>query len=680
MVSPTPEMLAGQSLPWAYSDELLPTPEGTTWRTRPLWYAEGDIDPGVLRVGPSRTLRTHSEKLVAAAKWANELDIWIEPVHFTTIGEGGVMYTVCDQLKVNPLLGFHPPGYTQHFLDRDCPYLECNGSYSIAQHECPYCHQPVACAKCHSTLGARNGKLLYSSQSDEVLCEQCGRQCAEPGCMELIPLTSRLCREHGVFYNCSDCEQEFDFHNVPSVVLNERQFCPACAGLRCHVCGDRPEEPLVPNRTKCWPCFEIEQAARTESIEVSPMTAEDWLMPSMPDRPIRLVSIEQEFESRDGVTPDPYSAIRRRDSQPANAMAKALYDKGLSPYGEMAGYHSSGHALPCHIETDSSVTSGGELIINRLKLNESVDAAHMAAIQTIVKERLDLDEVRFTVKCGTHVHIDLHGYTIPDTRNLVTIYSYIEDVIYRLGSAGYKDHREILHGGEYSLPIRKDKWGDIKEFGVKFLRNADHTDSLNLQHFYKSLQTCKCGAIEFGSMSECTCIRKKCTAEWRVFNGTGDPRKLHAYIAVVQAVTAWCQDRQLDVEEFDAMEFQVGLSFAGQTTLKHAKMSDMWKERLTWMFANLPLTDAERESIIYCIETGPMAYIGAEFIESLRLVERIREPGRVLAIPAMADRDSTPDHPYGFNSSGYCNNCSETRRHCRCADEELQYQDEIEPF
>jgi len=114
------------------------------------------------------------------------------------------------------------------------------------------------------------------------------------------------------------------------------------------------------------------------------------------------------------------------------------------------------------------------------------------------------------------------------------------------------------------------------------------------------------------------------------------------------------------------MEFQVGLTFSGQLTLKHAKMVDQWKNRLAWMFTNLPLTEAEREAIIYCILSGPLNAVGLDFIEELRQIERIREPGRTLPVPIMADRNDIPEHPYGFNAAGYCLNCSETRRHCYC--------------
>jgi len=674
MVQPTPDMLAGQSIPWAYSDELLPAPTGSTWRTRVQWYAENDVDAGLLRVGPSRTRRTHAEKLEAVARWAEELDIWIEPAHSHTMLEGSVAYRVTDQVKVNPILGFNPSGYTQYFLDKDCPYPDCDAQINPTQHECAACTRPLMCAKCNSMMLVRVDKWYHGDEG--LLCGGCARVCASGGCDTLIRMEHRFCREHGVFFTCADCEVEFDTYVSPSQTVNGVEFCNPCADHRCNQCGERQEDVMV--QGMCAPCYDEKQKDKMERSDVPTMTADQWLMESLPDRPFRLVSIEQEFEARNPAEAgDPFSStIRRRDSLCANRLAKALFDKGLSPYGELAGYHSSGHALPAHVETDSSVTSGGELIINRLRLDEFEDAEHMAAIQGIVKERLDMDEIRFTVKCGTHVHIDLHGYTIPDTRNLVTIYSYIEDVIYRLGSAGYKDHREILHGGEYSLPIRKDKWGDIKKFGVEYLRNADHTDSLNLQHFYNSLKTCKCGAIEFGSMSDCECIRKKCTAEWRVFNGTGDPTKLYAYIAVVQAVTAWCQNRQLNVDDYEPMEFQVGLSFTGQQTLKHAKMVDQWKNRLAWMFTNLPLTEPEREAIIYCILSGPLNAVGLEFIESLRQIERVREPGRTLPVPIMADRNDQPDHPYGFNASGYCLNCGESRRHCYCGQEDEYPADE----
>lgn len=681
-----------------YTDEVLPPPDGWMWTIHAVWYGTNDCDGGQLRLSrTSRTVHTYQAKIHSLVQWAKEYDIALMNPSTTTPALDGVPTTIISQIFVNPALPFSTSDGSRLFEEYPCPYRESNLCEQVIDNtmaHCSGCQGELRCRECSSILGASN-RLIESPQG--VTCTNCARACAHHAatgirCTTLIPRTWRFCSEHGDHFTCDGCEVEFDCYSMIPIAVGDMTYCAACSQLYCGHCGQSAENmTMLDDRFLCSSCFSEATSYRFESENVAALTAEEWLSTNMPDRPIRLVSIEQEFESKSDISLDDSRSNRsyrtaRTGNSCGDRLANALYSQGLSPYPELRGYHASGHVYPSHVEADSSVPSGGELVINKLNLGTFADAQNMSKIQLAVQEGIEREDIAFTVKCGTHIHIDLHGYTVPDARNYVTIYSYLEDVIFRLGSSGYSDHRAVISSNRYAAPIPKDKWGDVKKFGVEFLRRADHTDSLNLQHFYNSMQSCKCGAIEFGSMSECSCIRQKCTAEWRVFNGTGNSRRLHAYIAIVQAVTAWSQNRNLNVDDYEVMEFDAGMKFDKQSTFKHLKHADMWKERLTWMFTNLPFTDSERESIIYCIETSPLKNIGEDFIAELRGIERIVEEGRVLPNPVMANRNTVTTaqagHPFGFNSNGYCNSCGETERYCGCSEIGLaeHYEDDVEPY
>lgn len=649
-----------------YTDAVLPAPDGWTWYQLAHWFGEGDVDMGTLRVSSaSRVSHTLADKMVAVVAWAKEHDIYIEGNGPISSTHDGRPVRILRNIRVNPIWPFDFDQGKHWFDNYACPNPNCVGLINNTMLTCPFCEYVLECVTCHAILGGSK-RLLYNSMVEGVSCSICTRTCDEPGCDNVINPEWRYCTSHGPgHFECLGCDTVYDRYVTPMEALPAGNYCTACANSVCMECGERSGN-LMPTDvgSACPPCWEKAMEGRMESAEVSALTAEEWLAQATPERPYRLVSIEQEFDSRPR-----RQNVPRYGPSPSNELAADLYARELSPYREVAGYHVSGHAYPAHIETDSSVPSGGELVISMLRLDTQADAEAMVSIQEAVKTRLEAEDIVFSAKCGTHVHIDMHGYTVVDARNKVTIYSYLEDVIFRLGSSGFSDHRSVVSGNHYALPIKKDKWGDIKKFGVEFLRRADHTDSLNMQHFYNSMKSCKCGAIEFGSMAECECIRKKCTAEWRVFNGTGNPRRLHAYIGIVQAVTAWSQDRVLALDDFEPMEFDATTKFTVQNTFRHLKTADMWKERLVWMFENLPFTDAERESIMYCIETSPLRYIGEEFIASLRAIVRVPEEGRSLPTPALENRNSAngrSDHPYGFDVLGRCRNCRELERRCYC--------------
>jgi hypothetical protein len=222
----------------------------------------------------------------------------------------------------------------------------------------------------------------------------------------------------------------------------------------------------------------------------------------------------------------------------------------------------------------------------------------------------------------------MHGCDVRDVKNLVIVYSYLEDPIYRIAGAGYDAHRSNLREGRvYAQSIKKEEWRDVRHFGREFLRQAAHDDSLNLQHYYQALRNCDCGAIEFGSHKECDCNLGKLTAEWRVWNGTNDPRKLRAWLALAQACVAYAQDREIRYADFRPLSY-------GQPHDRTAA-----EERFRWMLSVLPMTEAEKADIVWCLANTELAH---EFTEGE--LEGFVQPYR-------PERELPRTPEFGFRSS-----------------------------
>ena len=69
-------------------------------------------------------------------------------------------------------------------------------------------------------------------------------------------------------------------------------------------------------------------------------------------------------------------------------------------------------------------------------------------------------------------------------------------------------------------------------------------------------------------------------------------------------------------DEFPALTF-LPKRFKDMAESEQAEMVDEWQERLSWMFAELPLTDDERASLRYCIVNSELVNVGDEFINNL---------------------------------------------------------------
>ena len=655
-------------------------PDGWQWYHMPHFYGPGDADPGQLNlVCNSRTpYATARERVKALRDFCVQLDWYVEFSGQKMLeGKNVPIYA-----RINPAIGQSRHGPNGYCLTGvTCPYTGCGAFTDPFEDTCSSCGGRIQCAGCGGELISHGYNILYEGTDAGFVpegveegarwvgCTGCFGHCqyretveatpqqvaedrllgrprrarrpAGATCSRLCPSGERVCPEHNDPVTCAGCTEVWQrgIDYLTHDTDGDRDFCQNCMVQRCVRCFVQRQSGqqwrAMDSGHVCNECWRIANQARLEIIDRDArLSAEQLLIPALPDRPTRVVSIEQEFERGDSGTP-----------HISHEVALALYRAGLSCYSERMRYHSGDHNYPAHVERDSSVESGGELIYNRLQLDTQMDAQHMASIADLVKERVENGHIAFTVKCGTHIHIDLHNYTIEDARNYVTMYCYLEDVIFRLGAAGYGDHRSVVSKSDYAKALKKDKYGSLVDFGVNFLRTADHTDSLNMQHFYNSLRTCECGAIEFGNIANCTCRRTKCTAEWRVFNGTGNPIKLHAWVAFVQALTSWCKDRDLDWDAYEPLGFEQGIDFTKDLGDAHNNLIEAWRPRLEWIWANLPLTDGEKDSLMYCIKASPLKHVGEDFLAALSTIERIPEPGRELAAVTAGSRFAEGEEP-----------------------------------
>jgi len=664
-----------EAVPTGWTSDNCPAPEGWRWYRLPHFYGMSDYEPGSLRMSTEqrRTRESWAEAIRTLDVWAQEHDVFIQhsdnPRPLDSDGT-----RVQTQFSAYVWRGRNDPPAgpdVVDFFERIEPCPACGLVPAPDAFACE-CGLELTCDNCHAhhsvntTILREDGSracygcTLICTTYDPVSGRLCGR---------MAPPNFSACVDHAPTYTCPGCEEMFDANMTMTSVLAGVSYCRACGRLRCDNCGEEhggaTRSLTVQGHTHivCVSCYEAAAEHNRLNVEVQPIEVEDLLLESTPARPVRVVSIEQEF-----TTSGPGAG---------NAVARALYQGQLSPWSEQMRYHAGNHDFPAHVEFDRSVDPGGELIYNRLSLDNAEDADAMHRIVNIVNQEAEAGRIEFNVRCGTHIHIDLHGFTIEDSRGYVTLYNYLEDPIFRFASAGYADHRAIIAGTEYANPIMKGSWTNARQFGVEFLRNASHRDSLNMEHFYNAFrQGCSCGAIEFGNMEECVCSRPKCTAEWRVFNGTRDPRALMAYVSFVQSLTAFCQGRTIDPSDFEPLGFERGISFVNSDKIgpKHENMIEAWRPRLHWIFRNLQFQPQEKSNILAVMQTTPLRYTGEDFFDELAEVQAV-EDRRTLTVPTFACRtaarrgNNVPppwSHP-GFDDEGYCLGCDETDEYCNCS-------------
>ena len=304
------------------------------------------------------------------------------------------------------------------------------------------------------------------------------------------------------------------------------------------------------------------------------------LFANLPNRPMRMVSFEQEVGSG------------------GNYLAEMLHEIGLSAEDYMRGYHSSREDSDggfVSVEEDSSVAA--ELVWSKMELFLPTEAEKLAQGLETVRKAMREDRVKLDMRCGGHLHVDVPDYGVADTGSMYHLWAYLEDTVYRLGAANWPRHRTEVAHHNYAPPIPK---GATNTSQALYALQRDDRSALNFGNLLQARTTCRCGAGNFGLWEECTCdmSRRVCTLEFRVFNTTANPIKLRAYIALCVGMVQYAKDNTITPARYPVFEWN------GSSDVVDVDRS---VERLRFILDKLPLEAADRQAIMYCVERSSLA-------------------------------------------------------------------------
>jgi len=295
-------------------------------------------------------------------------------------------------------------------------------------------------------------------------------------------------------------------------------------------------------------------------------------------RPPRLLSLEQEFTAG------------------TDAVTSAL---GLDNYG----YHS-GPREDRSLTTEDDSSCDGELIYGRWDLNDAESAGLFGRVVELVDEVRAAGECKIGYAAGLHVHVDMTRETFATIRALYLVFNHLEDCLYRLASAGYRQHRDGYTGSDYSVPPRKGL-----RTAVEIDRAFRHgRGGLNLSNYLESVLQCECGASRLGAWDECTCTTRQPTVEFRLWNATTRPRKVHAYCALSHALVEWAHNNPgAKVERLSERPYAPNRPNPAQL-----------RASLSFILGKLPLSASERVSILWTARRSSILTVcGADFLNEL---------------------------------------------------------------
>lgn len=447
------------------------------------------------------------------------------------------------------------------------------GRYGLATW---YVHNTRLCSTCSTPCVRECGNRVYIHGDDGP----------DKGvCLSCIP------RER-----CHSCGIQHPLDKIEEV--GKYKFCKSCADKRrCSNCNEIEVAGIkaLGGKLLCKGCYG--NALDSERLPHEKFTPEELpkggslKIESLVNRPVRIVSIETEVDG------DP------------NALANTLYNEGLVREAFVESYGTEcpdTSSWPAFLKYDGSVT-GGELINFLLDFNKDEHADSFRNVLSKLRSLEKIEKVKYNANCGGHIHIDAHNFSSDNVWRLLTVYNYLEDVIFRLAGAGHKyGHRTLVeghdranHGRGYSHPTPKGPWG-IKSGAYNAVARQDRMTGLNFQPYLGAVEYCACGAGA-ENLRSCKCTLPKCTIEWRVWNSQGNPRIIHGWIAFMQALHAWA-DTPREMTNEEEQQYPV-LAWTKQpwkkTSAGHRKIA---LERVKWIFENLVFTDAERDSLVYAFE------------------------------------------------------------------------------
>ncbi|HEY6018446.1 MAG TPA: hypothetical protein VIY48_00645, partial [Candidatus Paceibacterota bacterium] len=476
------------------------------------------------------------------------------------------------------LLTSHGGGGRQAYYcvacSRKCDKKECSGRTLAPGGQCAVCDPQVVCIVCNTYKSKSKTELVVIQGADHYVC--------------------KTCKEKQPCYECKS------FYPYDPLIKTTRPNLDRVVRV-CQMCVDKKDEAKrVPLEA-----FDKEMLPVCGSL----------VIPTLPSRPFRTISIETEMNG-DG----PY-------------LARTLYRCGLVPLSRVADYHSHADTnsdFLAFLKYDGSV-SGGELISYLLNLDDATQADGLMDLLKKVNSLHRLGKVSFGSNCGGHIHVDAHNFGYANVWRLLLGFGYAEDPIFRIAGAGSPfghrtldpNHARHNPGVGYTNPPAKGPFGSKTTVGSS-IKNMHRMSALNFQPFLHAIRNCQCGAWFAEDSRKCTCNLGKATIEWRVFNSTHNPRILHAWVALVQALHAWADEDHDPTPEWESEYPALGWTNTPfqATSPGH---QDAVKGRLEWIHTQLPFTADERDSLCYAIEQSDMEILGRDYIQSLKELPNVAD-------------------------------------------------------
>lgn len=456
---------------------------------------------------------------------------------------------------------------------------DCGSSVLFPTTQCP-CSAVLYCTGCNTFIDS-DGSFHTDRNSGVRYCNSCANVCVDcdshysPGFSE--------CPQCHHIERCNYCGGFWAEESMEWVDELEAYYCSSCSSGMCRNCNNMCSPDSLNEDRFCSACSFNSIGEEEESGE----TVETLEIPTIPGRE-NILRIGIEIEGGNG----------KGMSRTGHNLARMLRDVGLSYYGEMLGYHHYREApgYKVHVERDGSVD--WEMVIGPLNMADASDVKILDDSVRVVRDMIRAKNARLDMRAGLHIHVEAAKAPLEKAYNLHRLYMFMEDWLYRVGAAKWPHHRAIFEsrGHPQKNPQLIGK--------LAFARNLADNRYYGLS-FSNYLATyfgaCNCGARQYGLFEECTCQLGKCTFEFRLFNTTANTTKVHAYLALSQALVAKALSMdEIGDDEYPELDF-VKSKVEDFSPTKLRKYKKEWEKINQWVYDELPLTDQERQSIYYCI-------------------------------------------------------------------------------
>lgn len=591
----------------------LESPKGWKFRTKPTLRTRGSLELDLSQaIGNTET--AINERFTTLVAWAKTNKIGLVPQEFTWLTLAYDQWYVPTVLRVS----INKPDTTDEFFAPSSCLQGCGHKLEGGALSCTKCGAKQRCHGCEKIGITIHGVKSVLRNRHNFLCGDCAPVCTTDDCAirvwkaEYGKQFSGQCSTHMPVTRCPSCSTLFEKEKGKSCIYREKEtvLCPTCTeNYVCVECGTYSSTVHRSPKKLCKVCllsWVDEAVSKHTAWDKSELPKGGSLViPDLPERPYRVVSIETELNGN------------------KDTLAGVLYRCGLVASPEVQAYHTNPDTtLPwaAHLKHDGSV-SGGELIFHCMSLDTQQHADVLLETLSKLRGLSKVDEISCGKECGGHIHIDAHNFGYGDVWRLITIWNYLEDVIYRLAGAGHDYSHRVLagryapqNGRGYASSTIKGPFGS-KALATQSVQGQQRHSGLNFVPYVQAQELCKCGAFSRGDGDgrNCSCDLGKRTIEWRVWNTQINPRILHGWLAFMQAVMAYC-----DTGEDPSATWEDDFPSTPFTWAKYSTKQDKTtKARLEWIFKNLVLTDDERDSLVYAFKQSELKTLGTEFLNSL---------------------------------------------------------------